>query len=445
MLLITLMIFSIVLLIVLTTRYNVHAFFSLIAVAILFGLLAGMPLTEVVTSIEEGFGGTIGKIGIVIIAGTVIGTFLEKSGGAYAMAETILKLIGKKSISLTMAVVGYIVSIPVWADSGFVILLPLTRALSKRAKISLATTALSLSLGLIASHTMMPPTPGPIAAAGILDADLGTVILIGFPISFMVALVGWIFATKFAVRVHIDPDSDQSDEQISALAKEAGSPLKAFAPILVPIFLIVLKSIADYPTHPFGAGSLANFFSFIGSPLIALLIGVLLALTLPKKFDTKMLSASGWVGKGLITAAIIILITGAGGAFGKVLQNSGIADIIGSKLSNLNIGIWLPFLIAAAIRAAQGSATVAIITTASILAPMTAALGLDSAMAKALMVLAIGAGSFVAAQANDSFFWIFTQMIKIDVRTGYKLMTLGSTVCGFSGAVIIWVVSIFVL
>ena len=227
--------------------------------------------------------------------------------------------------------------------------------------------------------------------------------------------------------------------------KEAGSPIKAFAPILVPIFLIVLKSFADYPTHPFGTGFLANLFSFVGNPLIALLIGVFLALLLPKKFDSKMLSASGWVGEGLLTAAIIILITGAGGAFGKVLQNSGIADVIGSQLSGFNIGLWLPFLIAAAIRAAQGSATVAIITTASILAPLTASLGLDSGMAKTLMVLAIGAGSFVASHANDSFFWIFTQMIKTDVRTGYKLMTLGSTVCGFSAALIIWAVSLIVL
>jgi GntP family gluconate:H+ symporter len=445
MLLILLLVFSIIFIVFSTSRYNVHAFFSLLIVAILFGLFAGLPLPEIVKSIEEGFGGTIGKIGIVIIAGTVIGTFLEKSGGAFAMAEAILKIIGKKSVTLTMAIVGFIVSIPVFADSGFVILLPLTKALTKRAKLSLATTATALAMGLIASHTMLPPTPGPIAAAGILDADLGTVILFGFPISFAVAIVGWIFASKVASRIYIDPIPDHSEEQISALVKDAGSPLKAFTPILLPIILIVLKSFADYPTHPFGIGLVAKLFSFVGSPLIALLIGVLIALTLPKKFDSKMLSATGWVGEGLHAAAIIILITGAGGAFGKVLQNSGIAEVIGRQLAGYNMGLWLPFFIAAAIRAAQGSATVAIITTASILAPMTTALGLDSVLAKALMVLAFGAGSFVGSHANDSFFWIFTQMIKIDVRTGYKLMTLGSTVCGFSAAVIIWVVSLIVL
>jgi GntP family gluconate:H+ symporter len=163
---------------------------------------------------------------------------------------------------------------------------------------------------------------------------------------------------------------------------------------------------------------------------------------LPKKFDTNLLSSSGWVGEGLRTAAIIILITGAGGAFGKVLQNSGIANVIGDLLSGINLGLWLPFIISAAIRAAQGSATVAIITASSILAPMTSALGLDTEIALALMVLAIGAGAFVASHANDSFFWILTQMTKMDVKTGYKLQTLGTTVCGFTGALIIYLVGL---
>lgn len=442
---ILLLIVSIIFIVVSIARYNVHAFFALLIAAIFFGLFAGLPLTEIVSSIEEGFGGTIGKIGIVIIAGTVMGTFLEKSGGAFAMAEKILKLIGRKSVSFTMAIVGYFVSIPVFADSGFVILLPLTKALSKRVKLSLATTATALAMGLIASHTMVPPTPGPIAASGILDADLGTVILLGIPISLAVTIVGWIFATKFASRIYVDPDPEHSEEQISSLVKEAGSPIKAFIPILLPILLIVLKSFADYPTYPFGTGFSAKLFSFVGTPTIALLIGLITALTLPKKFDTKMLSASGWVGEGLIAAAIIILITGSGGAFGKILQNSGIANSIGGYLADYDIGIWLPFIIAAAIRAAQGSATVAMITTASILAPMTASIGLDSGLAKALMVLAIGAGSFVASHANDSFFWIFTQMIKIDVKKGYRLMTLGSIVCGFSGGIIIWLVALVAL
>jgi GntP family gluconate:H+ symporter len=375
-----LLLLSILLIILLTTRLQVHAFLALLLSGILFGLFAGIPLADIVVAIEEGFGGTIGKIGVVIVAGTIIGTFLERSGGAYALAERILKVIGQKHVPLAMSIIGYIVSIPVFADSGFVILAPLNRALSRRAGITLAASAIALALGLMASHTMMPPTPGPIAAAGILEADLGLVILVGLPVSILAMLLGWLWAVKVASRVDIDPAPDLTEQDLSERLAAAPPATKAFLPILVPIFLIVLKSIAEYPSHPFGTGVVVSLLSFVGAPIIALLLGVVIAITLPKKFEAKMLSVNGWAGDGLLAAAIIIMITGAGGAFGKVLQKSGIAEIIGSGMSGVNMGLWLPFLVAAAIRAAQGSATVAIITTASVLAPLTGALGLDSAL-----------------------------------------------------------------
>ena len=445
MLLIFLLVISVIFIVVSAAKFKMHAFLSLLIVAILFGLFSGMELPTILASLQEGFGGTLGKIGIVIILGTLIGTFLEKSGGAFSMAESILKRIGHKRVPLTMSLVGYVVSIPVFGDSGFIILSPLNKALTKRAGLSLATTSIALVMGLIASHTMMPPTPGPIAAAGILNADLGRVILFGFPISFAVAMLGWVFAVKYASRVHIDPDPEHSDEQINSLLKMAPSAPRAFAPIIIPILLIVLKSIAEYPSHPLGTALLMKLFTFIGHPVIALMIGLGIALTLPKKFDMHMLSGSGWVGSGLQQAAIIIMITGAGGAFGKVLENSGIADIIGKSLADLNIGLWLPFIVAAAIRAAQGSATVAIITTSSIMAPMTGALGLESDNARALMVLAIGAGSFVASHINDSMFWILTQMTNMDVKTGFRLLTFGTILLGFCAALMIWFVGLFVI
>ncbi len=209
--------------------------------------------------------------------------------------------------------------------------------------------------------------------------------------------------------------------------------------------LIVLKSIADYPTHRLGQGGLCQVVSFVGTPLIALLIGVLIAATLPREFDRRLLSSSGWVGEGMLAAATIIMITGAGGAFGKVLQNSGIADVIGEGMSSLAIGLWLPFVAAAAIRAAQGSSTVAIITTAPIVAPLLPSMGLDSALGRALCVLAIGAGSMVASHANDSFFWVVTQMSDMDVKTGYKLMTAGTTCMGFFVCAIIWLIGLVIL
>jgi GntP family gluconate:H+ symporter len=445
MVIITLLFLSILFIVISTTRFKLHAFLALIFAALFFGICSRMPLNEIVTSIEEGFGGTIGRIGIVIIAGAIIGTFLDKSGGAYALAERILKIIGRKNVTPAMALIGYIVSIPVFADSGFVILSPLNKTLTKRAGLSLATSAIALSLGLMISHTLVPPTPGPIAAAGILKADLGWVIVIGVPVSILTLFFCWFWAVKVAGRVQIDPNPELTEEEFTSRLQVAPSAFHAFLPILLPIILIVLKSTADYPTHPMGQKELYQVASFIGTPLIALLIGIFIAATLPRQFEKDLLSSSGWVGEGMLAAAMIIMITGAGGAFGKVLQNSGIADIIGKGMASMSIGLWLPFMAAAAIRAAQGSSTVAIITTASILAPMLSSMGLDSSLGRVLSVLAIGAGSMVASHANDSFFWVVTQMSGMDVKTGYKLMTTGTICMGIFACTIIWIIGLIIL
>jgi GntP family gluconate:H+ symporter len=427
-----------------TVRFKLHPFLALFLAAIGFGLFSGMPLNEIVQSVNSGFGGTIGNIGIVIVLGTIMGTFLEYSGGAFSMADRVLRWIGEKRVPLAMTIIGWIVSIPVFADSGFVILTPLNRALSKKAGISLATSSIALGLGLMTTHTMVPPTPGPIAAAGIIGADLGLVLAFGIPISMIGAIVGYLFATKFASRLYIDPNSEWSDAEIAQKTAEAPSALKAFTPILIPILLIILKSVVDYPTKPLGEGSIANLLSFIGSPVIALLIGVLASFSLPRRFSTEMLSGTGWVGKGVLDAALIIMVTGAGGAFGKVLQNSGIAALLGDNLSGLNIGLWLPFLLAAALKTAQGSSTVAIVTTASIVAPLLAPLGIQSEAGKALAVLSIGAGSSVLSHANDSFFWVLTQMTGMDVKSGYKYHSTGTALVGTAAGVLIWLASNFV-
>ncbi|MFH0757010.1 MAG: GntP family permease [Bacteroidota bacterium] len=440
-----LLLVSVLLIVVSASRYRFHPFLALLFVAILFGLLSRMPLDSIVESINEGFGKTIGQIGIVIIAGVIIGTFLEQSGGAYAMANKVLKLTGKKQVPLTMAIIGFFVSIPVFADSGFVILLPLAKALSKEAKISLAGSASALALGLAVTHNLVPPTPGPIAAAGILDANLGLVIMLGIIASIPVLAAAWLFASRIASRVYIDPNPDVTPEEIRETLKTAPSALKSFVPILLPIVLIVLKSVSDFPTTPFGSGQVKEIFGFIGEPVIALMIGILMAFTLPRKLERDMLSSSGWVGKALQNAAIIILITGAGGAFGMVLRNSGIASVLGDSLAGMSIGIFLPFLIAAAIKSAQGSSTVALITTASLIAPMMVSLGFETDLARALIVLATGAGSIVVSHANDSMFWIFTQMTGMKVNTGYRIHTLGTLVLGVSAVLVVWVMSLFLL
>jgi GntP family gluconate:H+ symporter len=436
---------SVLFIVISTSKYQFHAFLALLFAAIGFGLAARMPLGDIVNAINDGFGGTIGSIGIVIIAGVIIGTFLEQSGGAFAMAKQILKIIGEKHVPLAMSIIGYIVSIPVFADSGFVILISLNKALSKEARISLAGSAIALSTGLITTHCLVPPTPGPIAAAAILNADLGLVIILGMVVGLFSAAAGWLFATKVASKTYIDPEPELSEADVVAKLREAPSALKAFVPIFMPIFLIVLKSIADLPKHPLGEGILKNVIGFIGAPVIALLIGVLFAFLLPKKLEMQMLSTTGLVGQSLVSAAIIIMITGAGGSFGMVLRKSPIAEVMGEFLSKGNLGMWVPFIVAAAIKTAQGSSTVSLITTSSLIAPLMGPLGFESEIAKTLVVLSIGAGSMVVSHANDSIFWVITQMTRMDVKTGYRLHTLSTLVIGLTSATVVWLISLFVL
>ena len=435
---------SVALIILLTARLKVHPFVALLLVAIFYGIVSGMPLNQIISSVNTGFGKTLGGIGMIIILGVIIGAFLENSGGAYALAEKVLKLTGKKKIPFAMGIIGWFVSIPVFADSGFMLLAPLNKSLSKKAKISLSGTAIALGLGLTAAHTLVPPTPGPIAAAHYLGADLGLVMLFGIPISLFALAMGLIFIKKYVSKTYIDPDPDITEEEIQVRLKTAPSAFKSTIPIFVPIILIVIKSllvsIGGYnPDNYEGFDFLTKLFFFLGEPFVALLVGCFLSLTLPKKLNYDMFSTSGWIGKALTGASSILLITGAGGIFGQVLRDSGIANVLGDTLANINISIWLPFLLAAAIKTAQGSSTVALVTTASILAPMMSTLGFETELQKAMVVIAIGAGSAVISHANDSFFWVVTRLSGMDVKMGYRFHSLGTLVLGTSAAILLFI------
>ncbi len=439
------MLLSVLLIILLTAKFNVHPFLALLGAALFFGLFSGMSLDTILQSVNDGFGGTLGKIGIVIVLGVIIGAFLEHSGGAFKLAELILGIIGKNRVHAAMGIVGFIVSIPVFADSGFIILNPLNKSLSKRANLSIVGTATALILGLMITHVLVPPTPGPIAAAGIIGADVGLVMLVGLIIGAIALVLAVFYCKKMGSRYYIDPNPDISEADIQAKVAQAPGAFKSLLPILVPILLIVGKSLMDFnlPESQAGAGWV-KLVNFIGEPVVALIIGMLISFLLPKKFDRKLLSTTGWVGKAMSDASNIILITGAGGIFGTILQNSGIASTLADTLSGANLGIWLPFLLCAAIKTAQGSSTVALITTASIIAPLLLTLGFSTEMDKALVVAAIGAGAMVVSHANDSGFWILTQFSGIDVRTGYKVYTLGTFVVGSFSALLVYLATFVV-
>lgn len=329
--------------------------------------------------------------------------------------------------------------------------------------ITLAIMAMALSLGLFVTHHLIPPTPGPVAAAGILEADLGMVILLGFPISIVALMVAWQFSVRFAKRYFIKPYPDNSDgehnddllrfersstqpEVIPGSTEKRPSLFRSLMPIFIPILLIILRSVNDLPSTPFGTGYGNLAIGFLGQPSVALLIGVGLSFLLPVKLTRDMLSSSGWLGQGIIAAATIIIVTGSGGAFGKVLQDSGIATVLEENLSGArSLGIWLPIIIAASLKIAQGSGTVSIITTASIMAPLVASLGLDAPVARALVVVSIGAGSMIASHANDSYFWVVTQMSGMNVNQGYRLQTVGTLVLGICASVSVWILSLWIL
>jgi GntP family gluconate:H+ symporter len=425
-----------VLLIMATTKYKVHPFLTLLLAALIMGFAGGLDSKMVIIKMTEGFGNTLRSIGIIIAFGTIIGAYLEKSGGAQAMASSILKIVGKNRSQLAMNFTGFIVSIPVFCDSGFVILAALNKALSKKSGISLAVLAVALSTGLYATHVFVPPTPGPLAAAGTLGADIGLVLIFGLLVAIPAALIGLSWAMYSGKNIDIRVDANDSNENNTDKLPRTGL---SFAPIIVPIILIAMKSVADYPTAPFGDDIFFRITIFLGNPVMALLIGVLLAFQLKsaKKEDTHF----NWVAEGLKNAGIIILITGAGGAFGNVLRATDLGDTMGTVLSHWKIGIFLPFLIAAVLKSAQGSSTVSIITTAALMAPLLAPMGMESEIAKALVVLAIGAGAMTVSHVNDSYFWVVSQFSNMNTATALRTHTMATLAQGIAGIVVIGILS----
>lgn len=434
-------IIAIVGMIFLISKVKLHPFITLLLATFFIGLATRTPIDTIITTIKGGFGSILGSIGIVIICGTIIGTILEKTGAALTMANTILKLVGKKRAALTMSLTGYVVSIPVFCDSGFVILSPINRALAEKSGVSLAVMATALSSGLYATHCLVPPTPGPIAMAGTLDANLGLVIIVGLLVSIPVMFAGYIYAIKVASKYDIPANPETTVEDLMDKYGELPAAGRSFAPIILPIILIALKSIADFPSAPFGTGFLKQFFDFIGNPVTALILGVFLALTLIPKSEEKGISFK-WIGDGIHHSASILAITGAGGALGAMLRALPIADALSGSLLKYSIGILLPFIIAMLLKTAMGASTVAMIVTAAMVSPLMVEMGMTSEMAKVLVVLAIGAGSMTVSHANDSYFWVVSQFSDMDTSTAYKCQTGVTLVQGIVSIIIISILAL---
>ncbi|MGB7403652.1 MAG: GntP family permease [Arcobacter sp.] len=441
--LVVILLLAVIFIVLATSKWKLHPFIALLIAAYGIAISVGMGYNDIASTMTKGFGGILAYIGIVIVLGTIIGVILEKSGAAIKMANVILKIVGKKRPVLAMSVIGYIVSIPVFCDSGFVILNALKRSMVKQLKVSGVAMSVALATGLFATHTLVPPTPGPIAAAGNLMVDnLGLVIIFGIFISIITMLAGYFWALRSGKIYKSGEDTLvdlEKDCEVIEKYGELPSAFKSFAPIFIPILLMAVASIIKLVFKDMNETSIYKLFIFLGNPTNALFIGLLFATMLLPKFDEERLS--GWIGEGIKNAGEILIITGAGGALGAVLKASGIGSYLGDVLQTLSLGILVPFIIAAALKSAQGSSTTALVVTSTIIYPLLANLGLDSELGKVLTVMAIGAGAMTVSHANDSFFWVVSRFSQMDVATAYKAYTTATLLQGLVTIAIVYVLA----
>ncbi len=427
---------GIIFIILLTVKFKVHPFFALIIACFITGLGAQLPFAEILTLIKNGFGDVMSKLAIIIVLGTTIGVLLEKNGSTNVMAASILKLVSQKRSSLALSVTGFIVGLPIFCDSGYIVLSGINRSLIKKTGMAVATMSISLASGLYAVHCLLPPHPGATAAAVTLEVDFGKLILYGILIAIPAMLIGHWWAVYAGKKTKINSVStSETDEEISAGPK----PILAFLPVVIPILLMALKSILVLDKNK--TGLLIDASKILGDPAIALAIGVLLAILTG---NTKH-SLSSQLSSAVEKAGGILVIIGAGGAFGAVLAATNIGRHFEENLDLKMLGIWFPFLLTCLIKTAQGSSTVAIITASSIVLPLLPVLGLDSENAKLLTVLAMGAGSMMISHSNDAYFWVISKFSDIDVRTMLRVHSIASVLMGLITMIVVYILSLIIL
>ncbi len=438
---------AIVIMIVAISKFKVHPFLSIMGVSLLLALVAGIPLGDIANVIGAGFSGTFSSIGIVIILGTLIGSILEQTGAAFKLADMVIKLVGKNNPELAIELMGWVVSIPVFCDSGFVILDPIRKALVKRTGTSSVAMTVCLSAGLYISHVFIPPTPGPIAAANTLGVgdNLLMVMGIGALASVLPLAAGYFYAKFIGQKVKSADETNTANELVKTyeeLVAEYGKlpgGFNALAPIIVPIILMALGSIAAMAGW---TGFLFEICNFLGKPVIALAVGTICGIV-QLAMAGKMNGFYNLTNDTLKTAGPILFVTAAGGVLGKVIASSSLVAFITDNATVLaSIGIFFPFILSAILKSAQGSSTVALTTTAGIVAPLLPMLGLDTPIRAALTVMAIGAGAMTVSHANDSYFWVVTNFGEMTPDQGYKTQTGMTLVLGIAAIIEIFILSL---
>lgn len=435
------LIIGIIFLIYMILKTKIHTFLALIVATVTVGVIGGMEYSAIISSITKGFGGTLGSIGIIIGFGVMMGELFEVSGAAKKMALVFLRVLGKGKEDIAMAITGFIVSIPIFCDSGFVILTPLAKSISKTTKKSIVSLGIALASGLVITHSLVPPTPGPVGVAGIFGVSVGSLLLWGIVISIPMVTATLTYAKYMGKKIYQIPSDDGETwirpEKIENIDvnyseeedKNLPSTFMAFLPIIAPIILILLGTVTSALKI---TGGLSKVLQFLGMPIIAVGIGLLITIFgLARKLTQKQVITE--MEKGIKSAGIIILITGAGGAFGMLLRDSGVGNTIAQSIVKTSLPpILLPFIVATIIRFIQGSGTVAMLTAASITAPIILVLNVNPVFA----ALSACIGSLFFSHYNDSFFWVVNRSIGItDAKEQLKVYSITSTIAWGTGIV----------
>ncbi len=434
---------GLVVLLFLAIKLRISAFVALLVGAVTIGLLSGMEGVAVVKGITEGFGKTLSSIGIIIIFGVMLGKYLEDSGGARRLAVDCVRMLGQKKSPFAMSIAGYLISIPVFSDVGYVILSPLAKAISNKSGVAFSALAVSLAVGLLATHVYVPPTPGPLAVAGLLKIDIGRAIAYGSFAAIFMTLFGWAWAMFYVARKH--PEAYQyhatSTDTPADVTSEKDMPgtMPSLFPLLFPMVLILLNTTSSMllgKKHP-----VAQIFAFIGDANVALALGTVLAIVMlgkriGKEKVLKIMDAA------LTESGQIIFITAAGGSLGAILKISGAGNAVADYVAQSGLPfILIPFVISGLLKAIQGSGTVAVITAATLCAPMAAQLNMDPI----LIFLATGAGARLICHVNDSFFWVFTKMNEYDMNMGLKTLSISGLPMALGGLFATWLAQMFML
>ncbi len=409
-----------------TNKFRLHPFLALIIGSLFVGFLSGIHPETVIQLITKGFGGILSGIGIIVVLGTVIGVFVERSGALDVVADRVIRLFGSKHLVSSISFLGAVVSIPVFCDSGFIILSRLMKKLARLNGMSSFPLSLSLGAGLYTTHTLIPPTPGPIAVAGNLEISdqLGLVILTGILVSIPVLIVSTIYSKRLSKSLTVD-ELEFEQEVVSSETKEVHI-FWAILPILIPILLITVASALRILEVD---GALVRVLFFLGNPTMALLIGCILSM-LQVQSSSSMEEIGELFKKGIAQAGPIILITGAGGAFGNVLKGTDLGGLLAEQLGEtidsipIPILIFISFAIAALLKTAQGSSTSALVIASAMVAPILIGQESVTAFQMTLIVMSFGGGAMTVSHANDSYFWVVTQFSEMTTNQGYRWYTL---------------------